>query len=113
MKQPILGFGNLTRNREFQAQMERVVSWAALVDLVAPFVPDGRCGRPPFSVDTMLRIHFKRQWFTPSNPAMEGALHDVPPFREFAVLGGWSDRLPGESTIVRFRHLLEKHKLDA
>jgi IS5 family transposase len=59
----------------------------------------------------MLRIHFMQQWFTLSDPSMEEALHDVPLFREFAGLGGWSDRLPDESTILRFRHLLEKHKL--
>jgi len=89
------------------------VPWAALVELVAPFAPEGRRGRPPFSVDTMLRIHFMQQWFTLSDPSMEEALHDVPLFREFAGLGGWSDRLPDESTILRFRHLLEKHKLAA
>ena len=116
MKQTSLGLGNSTkrtRKREFLAQMERVVPWAALVELVAPFAPEGRRGRPPFSVDTMLRIHFMQQWFTLSDPSMEEALHDVPLFREFAGLGGWSDRLPDESTILRFRHLLEKHKLAA
>jgi IS5 family transposase len=114
MKQTSLGLGNSTkrtRKREFLMEMERVVPWAALVELVAPFAPEGRRGRPPFSVDTMLRIHFMQQWFTLSDPAMEEALHDVPLFREFAGLGGWSDRLPDESTILRFRHLLEKHKL--
>jgi IS5 family transposase len=116
MKQTSLGLGNSTkrtRKREFLAQMERVVPWAALVELVAPFAPEGRRGRPPFSIDTMLRIHFMQQWFTLSDPAMEEALHDVPLFREFAGLCGWSDRLPDESTILRFRHLLEKHKLAA
>jgi IS5 family transposase len=58
----------------------------------------------------MLRIHFMQQWFTLSDPAMEEALHDVPLFREFAGLG-WDRRLPDESTILRFRHLLERHKL--
>ena len=58
----------------------------------------------------MLRIHFMQQWFTLSDPAMEEALHDVPLFREFAQLS-WDQRLPDESTILRFRHLLERHKL--
>ena len=114
MKQASLGLGNSTkrtRKREFLAEMERVVPWAALVELVAPFAPEGRRGRPPFSVETMLRIHFMQQWFTLSDPAMEEALHDMPLFREFAGLGGWSDRLPDETTILRFRHLLEQHKL--
>ena len=114
MKQASLGLGNSTkrtRKREFLAEMERVVPWAALIELVAPFAPEGRRGRPPFSVETMLRIHFMQQWFTLSDPAMEEALHDMPLFREFAGLGGWSDRLPDETTILRFRHLLEQHKL--
>ena len=59
----------------------------------------------------MLRIHFMQQWFTLNDPAMEEALHDVPLFRDFAGLGGWDERLPDESTILRFRHVLEEHKL--
>jgi hypothetical protein len=55
----------------------------------------------------MLRIHFMRQWFTLSDPAMEEALNDAPLFREFAGLDNWNMRLPDESTILRFRHLLE------
>jgi IS5 family transposase len=113
MKQADLGLNlttKRTRKREFLAQMERVVPWVALVELVAPYAPEGKKGRPPFPVETMLRVHFMQQWFTLSDPAMEEALHDVPLFREFAGLG-WDSRLPDESTILRFRHLLEKHKL--
>jgi IS5 family transposase len=99
-----------TRKREFLAQMEHVVPWAQLEALIAPHAPEGRRGRPPFSVATMLRIHFMQQWFTLSDPAMEEALHDVPLFREFAGLN-YGMRLPDESTILRFRHMLEKHKL--
>lgn len=113
MKQSDLGLNlttKRTRKREFLAQMERVVPWAALVELVSPYAPEGKKGRPPFAVQTMLRIHFMQQWFTLSDPAMEEALHDIALFREFAGLG-WDSRLPDESTILRFRHLLEKHKL--
>jgi IS5 family transposase len=81
-----------TRKREFLAPMERVVSWAALVDLVAPHAPEDKKGRPPIPVQTMLRIHFMQQWFTLSNPAMEEALHHIALFREFAGLGWDSDR---------------------
>jgi len=113
MKQTDLGLNlttKRTRKREFLAQMERVVPWAALVELVSPYAPEGKKGRPPFPMQTMLRIHFMQQWFTLSDPAMEEALHDIALFREFAGLG-WDSRLPDESTILRFRHLLEKHKL--
>lgn len=114
MKQQSLGLGHSnkrTRRREFLGEMEHVVPWAELVALVAPYMPEGRRGRPPFAVEPMLRIHFMQQWFNLSDPAMEDALHDVPLFREFAGLGGWDNRVPDESTILRFRHLLEQHKL--
>ena len=99
-----------TRKREFLEQMERVVPWAALVALIAPYYPEGRTGRPPFELETMLRTHFLQQWFSLSDPAMEEAFCDVPLYREFARLDSHG-RLPDESTILRFRHRLEKHKL--
>ena len=99
-----------TRKREFLEQMERVVPWAALVALIAPYYPEGRTGRPPFALETMLRTHFLQQWFSLSDPAMEEAFFDVPLYREFAQVDGHG-RLPDESTILRFRHRLEKHKL--
>ena len=100
-----------TRKREFLDEMNRVVPWAALVALVTPHAPAGRRGRPPFPAETMLRIHFMQQWFGLSDPAMEEALFDVPLYREFAGLDNGNVRLPDESTILRFRHLLETHKL--
>ena len=115
MKQAELGLNlttKRTRKREFLAEMERVVPWAALVALITPYAPEGKRGRPPFAVETMLRIHFMQQWFTLSDPAMEEALHDVPLFREFAGLN-WDTAVPDETTILRFRRLLEDHKLSA
>jgi len=114
MKQADLGLSltlKRTRKREFLDEMNRVVPWSDLVALVTPFAPEGRRGRPPFAVETMLRLHFMQQWFGLSDPALEEALHDVPLYREFAGLDNWTTRLPDESTILRFRHLLEKHKL--
>ena len=114
MKQASLGLGQSskpTRRRVFLEEMDRVVPWRELVALVTPHLPEGRRGRPPFAVEAMLRIHFMQQWFNLSDPGMEEALHDTPVFREFAGLAGWSDRLPDESTILRFRRHLEKHKL--
>lgn len=102
-----------TRKREFLDEMERVVPWAELVALIAPHAParGARGGRPPFAVETMLRIHFLQQWFNLSDPAMEEALYDTPMFREFAGLDLGEENLPDESTILRFRHLLERHQL--
>ena len=115
MKQADLGLNlttKRTRKREFLAEMERVVPWAALVTLITPYAPEGKRGRPPFAVETMLRIHFMQQWFTLSDLAMQESLHDVPLFREFAGLS-WDTPVPDETTILRFRRLLEQHKLSA
>ena len=92
-----------TRKQVFLDQMDQVVPWAALVELIAPYYPEGLRGRPPFSLTTMLRIHFMQQWFTLSDPAMEEAFFDTPLYREFAQLEEFGS-LPDESTILRFRH---------
>jgi IS5 family transposase len=100
-----------TRKREFLDEMNLVVPWTELVALIEPHAPSGKTGRPPFAVATMLRIHFLQQWFGLSDPAMEEALHDVPLYCEFAHLDPGMGRLPDESTILRFRHLLEENNL--
>ena len=99
-----------TRKQVFLEQMDKVVPWAALVGLIIPYYPEGKTGRPPFSLETMLRIHFLQQWFTLSDPGMEEAFFDTLLLREFAQLEELG-RLPDESTVLRFRHRLEKHKL--
>jgi transposase, IS5 family len=114
MKQLGLGLNlstKKTRKREFLEEMERVVPWTALVQIVEPHCPRAKTGRPPFAIETMLRIHYLQQWFGLSDPAMEEALHDVPLYREFAKVGEGMRRLPDETTILRFRHLLERHDL--
>ncbi len=102
-----------TRKREFLYEMNLVVPWAELVSLIAPHAPapGAKGGRPPFAVETMLRIHFLQQWFNLSDPATEEALYDMALFREFVGLDAGEDNLPDESTILRFRHLLEAHNL--
>ena len=114
MKQLGLGLNlstKKTRKAKFLDEMKRVVPWAALVQVVEPHCPRAKTGRPPFAVETMLRIHYLQQWFNLSDPAMEEALHDTPLFREFAKIDQGVTRLPDETTILRFRHLLERHDL--
>jgi len=98
---------------EFLDEMNLVVPWAELVALIAPHAPTRKPkgGCPPFAFATVLRIHFLQQWFNLSDPAMEEALYDTPMFREFVGLDMGEDHLPDESTILRFRHLLEAHNL--
>lgn len=99
-----------TRKRALLDEMERVVPWNEFVALIEPHAPTKATGRRPFPIEAMLRIHFLQQWFGLSDVAMEEALYDVPLYREFAELGGMS-RLPDRVSILRFRHLLEQHRL--
>ncbi|MBT9519346.1 MAG: IS5 family transposase [Dechloromonas sp.] len=103
--------GEQTRKAGFLAEMETVVPWSRLESLIEPHYPKKGNGQPPMPLGKMLRIHFMLQWFGYSDPAMEEALHDVPMLRQFAGLDAFEDVMPDESTILRFRHLLEKHDL--
>jgi IS5 family transposase len=103
-----------TRKRIFLEEMNLVVPWTDLVGLIQPHAspePTSKGGRPAFRVETMLRIHFLQQWFGLSDPAMEEALEDIPMYWQFAQLDPGLTRLPDESTILRFRHLLEANNL--
>ena len=118
MKQISLGNGfemsaKRTKKRAFLEEMERVVPWTDLVALIVPHMPTGKTGRSPYPAELLLRIHFLQQWFGLSDPAMEEALYDVPLYRQFAGLDMGNSRLPDESTLLRFRHLLEAHNLAA
>ena len=104
-----------TRRETFLEEMEQVVPWAQLVALIQPHARGAHQalgGRPPFAIETMLRVHCLQLWWNLSDPAMEEELHDRPLYRRFAGLAG-AARLPDETTILRFRHLLEKHDLAA
>jgi IS5 family transposase len=93
--------------------MEAVVPWQALIALIEPHYPktSKKGGRPPYPMASMLRIHLLQQWYSLSDPAMEEALIEVPTMRRFAGIDLISDRIPDETTILTFRHLLEKHDL--
>jgi len=102
-----------TRREKFLAGMEKVVPWKALIDLIEPHYPrtSSKGGRPAYPLETMLRVHLMQQWYDLSDPAMEDALIEVPRMRRFAGIDLISERIPDETTILAFRHLLEKHNL--
>ncbi|KQR13326.1 IS5 family transposase [Xanthomonas sp. Leaf148] len=108
-----LGKRKQTRREIFLAEMEQVVPWKALLAQIEPHYPrSGRVGRPPYSMETMLRIHLLQQWYALSGPGMEEALHEIASMRLFARLSGL-DAIPDETTILNFRRLLETHGLAA
>ena len=102
-----------TTREKFLSEMEAVVPWQALIDLIEPHYPKAskKGGRPPYPLATMLRIHLLQQWYSLSDPAMEEALIEVPTMRRFAGIELISDRIRDETMILIFRHLLEKHGL--
>ena len=100
-----------TRRQVFLEEMEATIPWHDFHALIRPVYhqPSAKGGRPPFSLEVMLRIHLLQQWFTLSDPLMEEMLIDTPCFRRFAGIDMVSERIPDETTILNFRHLLEKH----
>jgi len=106
-------YAKKTRRAEFLEEMELVVPWAELVALVEPHYPKAGHGRPPVGVERMLRIYFLQQWFNLSDPAVEEALYDSPLMREFVGIDLGREPVPDETTVCKFRHLLEKHKIGA
>lgn len=116
-----LGFGDYeqptakkrTKRERFLGEMEKVVPWKALLELIEPHYSktSSKGCRPPYPLTTMLRIHLLQQWYDLSDPAMENALIEVPTMRCFAGIDMISDRIPDETTILTFRHLLENHDL--
>jgi IS5 family transposase len=104
-------YGRQTRRAEFLAAMEAVVPWADLVALIEPHYPKPGNGRPPVGLERMLRIYFLQQWFNLSDPAVEDALYDSLAMRGFVGIDLGREPVPDETTVCKFRHLLERHQL--
>lgn len=98
------------RREVFLERMDVLIPWAKLEARIAPHYPKGENGRPPYPLAAMLRVHCLQLFYNLSDPAMEDALYEIESMRRFAGLQ-LSDRLPDETTILNFRHLLEVHGL--
>ncbi len=101
----------ITRREAFLAEMERVVPWLRLAAIIEPHYPVAGRGRKPYPLRTMLRVHLLQHWYGYSDPGMEEALHDIPALQHFAGLDAGESRMPDETTILNFRHLLEVPQL--
>jgi len=102
-----------TRREKFLAEMDQVVPWKALCAVIEPYYPKATSagGRPPVGLERMLRIHCLQLWFDLSDPAVEEALYDSLAMRSFVGIDLGREPVPDETTVMRFRHLLERHKL--
>ena len=103
--------GKVTRRERFLAEMDAVIPWARLLRLIKPHYPKAGNGRQPLGLEKMLRIYFLQQWFNLSDPQAEDAIYDSESMRRFARVELGDDVVPDETTILRFRHLLEQHGL--
>jgi IS5 family transposase len=103
--------GKVTRRERFLAEMDAVIPWPQLIRLIEPHYPKAGAGRRPHDLERMLRIYFLQQWFNLSDPQAEDAIYDSEAMRRFARVELGDDVIPDETTILRFRHLLERHRL--
>lgn len=104
-------FGKKTRRAVFLAEMDQVVPWKDLCRLIEPVYPKPGNGRPPVGLERMLRIYFLQQWFNLSDPAVEEALYESHSMRGFAGIDLGREPVPDETTVCKFRHLLEQNDL--
>lgn len=105
-------FRKTTRREVFLTEMNQVVPWAELCAVIEPVYPKpAGAGRRPVGIERMLRIYFLQQWFNLSDPAVEEALYDSTALRTFVGIDLGREPVPDETTVCRFRHLLETHQL--
>ncbi|MFQ5544308.1 MAG: IS5 family transposase [Nitrospiria bacterium] len=100
-----------SRREKFLSEMNLVVPWQRLIALIAPHYPKAGAGRQPKPLEWMIRIYCLQQWYSLSDPGMEDALYDIESMRRFVGIKLASDAIPDETTLLNFRHLLEKHQL--
>jgi IS5 family transposase len=98
-----------TRKEVFLSEMDEILPWRELLKPIRKHYPNSKYGRPPISLEVMLRIYFMQQWYALSDPAMEDSLYDIESMRRFA--GVDLEEVPDETTICKFRHFLERHDL--
>ena len=105
-------FRKPTRREQFLDEMDQIIPWRDLCKVIKPFYPKPKgAGRPPVGLERMLRIHFLQHWFNLSDPAVEEALYDSRSMRRFVGIDLGREPAPDETTVCKFRHLLEAHNL--
>ena len=99
-----------TRKEVFLGRMDKIIPWKRLESIIKPHYPKAGNGRRPYPLSTMLRIHCMQHWYNLSDPAMEDALYEIASMRQFSGLS-LDKAIPDHTTIMNFRHLLERKGL--
>ena len=101
-----------TRREEFLETMDEIIPWDEWVSVIEPYYPQGKRGRPPIGIEKMLRMYLLQIWFNLSDPATEDAIYDSYAMRKFTEIDFMTEAVPDETTLCKFRHLLEKNELN-
>ena len=98
----------ITKREEFLNSMDKIVPWSDWVDMIRPYYPEGKRGRPPKEIETMLRMYLMQNWFSLSDEGIEDAIYDSYSMRQFMHLNFLTEQVPDATTLLKFRHLIEK-----
>lgn len=100
-----------TKREQFLDAMESIIPWDHWVGLIRPYYPAGKRGRPPKDIEKMLRMYLMQSWFNLSDEGIEDAIYDSYAMRKFIGLDFLNEQVPDATTLLKFRHLIEKHKI--
>lgn len=100
-----------TKREEFLDSMDKMIPWEHWVSMIRPYYPSGKRGRPPKDIETMLRMYLMQNWFNLSDAAIEDSIYDSYAMRNFMHLDFFTEQVPDATTLLHFRHLLEKNKI--
>ena len=100
-----------TKREEFLESMDRIIPWDHWINLIREHYPSGKRGRPPRGIETMLRMYLMQNWFNLSDVGIEDAIYDSYAMRTFMHIDFFAEQVPDATTLLKFRHLLEEHKI--
>ena len=100
-----------TRREQFLEMMDQIIPWDYWVEIIRPFYPNGKRGRPPRGIETMLRMYLMQDWFNLADEAIEDAIYDSYAMRSFMHIDFLEKQVPDVATLLKFRHLLEREKI--
>ena len=100
-----------TKREKFLDSMDDLIPWKMWVDIIVPFYPTGKRGRPPRGIETMLRMILLQDWFNLSDEGLEDSIYDSCAFRKFMGLNFLKEQAPDATTLCKFRALINEHGL--
>ena len=100
-----------TKREQFLDMMDAIIPWNQWINIIQPYYPSGKRGRPTRGIETMLRMYLMQNWFNLSAVAIEDAVYDSYAMRTFMHIDFTEQQVPDATTLLKFRHLLEEHQL--